>query len=88
MSFISKLHGFLSFNARDLEKLSVLRVCSGRPQQCTILDVLSPDFEGEYVAMLIKNKKLTATLGDDITAEESLRVSKEFYRLVQKKIYV
>ena len=83
MTLISKLYGFLSFNERDHKKLSVVRVCSGRPQQCTVLDPLSTDFEswwGEYKAKLIENKEVTVTLGDDISWESSVQVSKEFYR--------
>ena len=77
---ISKLYGFLSFNQRNLRKLSQVRLCSGRPQNCIVLDA-STDIKGEYEAKLIENEKVTAKIGDAITLETSVQVSKEFYRL-------
>ena len=78
---ISKLYGFLSFNERALRKLSQLRLCSGRPQKCTVFDDSNPrGWESAYEAILIENKKVTATLGNDITLETSVQVKKEFYR--------
>ena len=76
MTLITKVDGSLSFN--DLNKLSQVRLCSGRPQQCRVLDV--NDIKGELEANLIENKKVTATFGDAITLETSVQVSKEFYR--------
>ena len=52
---MSKLYGFLSFNERNLRKLSQVRLCSGRPQKCSVLDA-STDIEGEYEAKLIEKK--------------------------------
>ena len=81
---ISKLYGFLSFNERALRKLTQVRLCSGRPQKCTVFDGLDPstatDIDSAFEAKLIENKKVTSTLGDDITLETSVQVSKEFYR--------
>ena len=77
---MSKLHGFLSFNQRNNVEISQVRLCSGRPQKCSVLDH-STDIEGEYEAKLIENKKVTAKIGDFITLETSVLVSKEFYRL-------
>ena len=74
MTFITKADGSLSFN--DLNKLSQVRLCSGRPQQCRVLDV--NDIKGEFEALiedLIENKKVTATFGDAITLEASVQVS-------------
>ena len=76
MTLITKVNGFLWFN--DLNELSQVRLCSGRPQQCRVLDV--NDIKGELEANLIENKKVTATFGDAITLETSVQVSKEFYR--------
>ena len=80
MTWISKLYGFLSF--RNLRKSSLVRLCSGRPQKCTVFDGQNPptDIDSVYDAKLIENKKVTATFGDDITLETSLQVKKEFYR--------
>ena len=78
MTWISKLYGFLSF--RNLRKSSLVRLCSGRPQNCRVLDA-STDILGEYEAKLIETKKVTAKIGDAITLETSVQVSKEFYRL-------
>ena len=75
---MSKLYGFLSFN-QDIE-FSQVQLCSGRPQKCSVLDA-STDIEGEYEAKLIENKKVTAKIGDAITLETSVLVSKELYRL-------
>ena len=81
---ISKLYGFLSFNERALRKLTQVRLCSGRPQKCTVFDGSNDrgltDIDSAYEAKLIENKKVTATLGDVLTLETSLQVSKEFYR--------
>ena len=77
---ISKLYGFLSFNQRALRKLSQVRLCSGRPQKCTVFDGSNhrglTDIDSAYKAKLIENKKLTATLGNDITLETSIQVKK------------
>ena len=81
---IEKLYGFLSFNERALRKLSQVRLCSGRPQKCTVFDGSNhrgqTDMDSAYEANLIENKKMTATLGNDITYEASIQVKKEFYR--------
>ena len=74
---ISKLYGFLSFNQRNL---SQVRLCSGRPKKCRVVDG-STDIKGEYEAKLIENEKVTAKIGDAITLETSVQVSKIFYRL-------
>jgi len=84
VTFISKLYGFLSFNERALRKLSQVRLCSGRPQKCTVFDGSNPstDIDGAYEAKLIENKKVTATFGDDITLETS--VQGDYKNLLEK----
>ena len=80
---ISKLYGFLSFNERALRKLTQVRLCSGRPQKCTVhsIDDSGEEVEREYNAKLIENKKVTGTLGNALNFESSVQVSKEYYRL-------
>jgi len=84
VTMISKLYGFLSFNERALEKLTQVRLCSGRPQKCTDFDISNSatDIDSAFEANLIKNKKVTATLGDDITLEGS--VQGDYKNLLEK----
>ena len=83
---IEKFYGLLSFN--KLTQLRQVRLCSGRPQKCTVFDGLDPstatDIDSAFEAKLIENKKVTSTLGgycgychlvDDITWETSVQVS-------------
>ena len=88
MTIIEKLNGFLSFKKSEIKKLGQVRLCSGRPQKCTVhrIDFESDsdsdvdEFDREYQAKLIGNKKVTATFGNALTFQSSVQVSKEFYR--------
>ena len=79
---VEKLSGLMGqVSSKALGDLTQVRLCSGRPQKCTVHSVHNTEeVFREYLAKLVENKKVTATIGNAINFEGSVQVSKEFYQ--------
>jgi hypothetical protein len=78
---VEKLSGLLSFNKKAYGDLTQIRLCSGRPQKCTVHNAsYTEEVNREYLAKIVENKKVTTTFGKALKFESSVQVSKEFYK--------